>query len=217
MHRRTREHRDVPDVVRTERVTVLDPGDDLGGRWVAKTVRPVRRQDSDRCCPAPGCRLDMFILGLRVQRVATPKGVVDIHEECAVRMYRDARGVELTPWWMYYNLTCGGGGWQHCATRAELFEILAENPWYELRAIMRVVRRNPERGTVDVPVPGTWVSPDVFVEHPDISLCEMPAVDHTLCIREATSALELTDGNKLPVCDACFMWVQDMLARQRSA
>lgn len=221
MHRRKSEHRDFPGIVWTHRVPALDLGDHLGNGWFAKTARPVRKWEEGITCPAPGCEDDCFIPGLRVQRVVTHKGTVEMHEGCAIRMYRETAGVELQPYWV----SC----WVHCdtphrhrltfaaATRAEVFEVLAENPWFELRGILRAVRRNPQ-SHADAPiVPGTWASPDLFCEHADISMCQMPASDLTLCIREATTELQTTDGGSLPVCDVCYMRVLDMMCRAGSA
>jgi hypothetical protein len=198
----------------------LDLGDQLGNGWFAKTVRPVRKWEEGVTCPAPGCDWNAFAPGFRVQRVVTRRGTVEMHEGCAIRMYREAAGVVLEPLWV----SC----WVHCdmpyrgrltfgaATRAEVFEVLEENPWFELRGILRVVRPNPQHTDFDAPIiPGTWASPDLFCEHVDVPMCRMPASNGTLCIREAEHEVESTDGQQIPLCVACYMRFQDLLYRSR--
>jgi len=102
------------------------------------------------------------------------------------------------------------------ATRTELFEILEENPWFELIGIIRVVRPNWKYPDGDTSfVPGTWLSPDLFCEHADVPRCEMPASDGTLCIREAEHEVETEDGRRIPLCVICYMRIQDLIHRNR--
>lgn len=219
MHRRKLEHRDYPGIVWTHRVPALDLGDHLGNGWFAKSVRPVRKWEHGIRCPAPACEWDSFAPGLRVQRVVTSHGTVEMHEGCAILMYRKAAGIELQPWWVSCWVNCDSPRKHRltfaAATRAEVFEVLEENPWFELRGILRAVRRNPSLGDDYAIVPGTWSSPDLFCEHTDIPMCLMPASDGTLCIREADHEVESTDGQRIPLCVDCYMRLQHLIHQSR--
>ncbi len=220
MHRRKVEHRDYPGIVWTERVPALSLGDHLGDGWFAQTIRHVRKFEECVTCHAPGCDWDFFPKTARVQRVVTQRGIVEMHETCAVRMYVKAAGVVLEPWHANCRVRCDAP-WPHeltfaATTRTELFETLEENPWFELIGVIRVVHPNWRYPDGDTSfVPGTWLSPDLFCEHADVPMCEMRASDGTLCIREAEHEVEAEDGRRIPLCVTCYTRILDLIHRDR--